>query len=169
VAQTIALLAALSGVAVMALHLGYREPESENPVLEYVAANKQPGDLYLVPAKFPKPSTARGVYSNTFVRPPDANRPGIFEIARFRLATGVPIIVDFKSIPYRDDEVMEWFRRVSVAERWFANPDWDAAGTLDEITREGITHVVAPASVNLKCSRLELLFDGGAYQVFRIR
>lgn len=161
--------AVLGGVAVMAFRLGYREPEYENPVLGYVAASKQPGDLYLVPAKFPKPATSRGVYSNTFVRPPAADRPGIFEIARFRLATGAPIFADFKSIPYRDDEVLEWHRRVATAERWFANPDWDATGAASEMNLVGITHVVAPASVPLKCSRLEPVFDGGAYRVYRVR
>jgi hypothetical protein len=163
------LLFALSGIVVMAFHLGYREPEYENAVLEHVARTRQPGDLYLVPAKFPKPSTSRGVYSNTFVRPPDANRPGIFEIARFRLATGAPIFVDFKSIPYRDTDVLEWYRRVAAAERWFATPDWAAAGALDEITREGITHVVAPKAVNLNSPRLTSEFDGGEYRVYRVR
>jgi hypothetical protein len=165
----VSLFSALSGIVVMVFHLGYREPEYENPVLEHVARTRQPGDLYLVPAKIPKPSAARGVYSNTFVRPPAANRPGIFEIARFRLATGAPVFVDFKSIPYRDDEVLEWYRRVAATEKWYTHPDWDANGAFDEITREGITHVVAPTSVNLNCSRLELVFEGGAYRVYVLR
>ena len=165
----VSLIFASSGIVVMAFHLGYREPEAENPVLQYVAATKQPGDLYLVPARIPKPSTARGVYSNTFVRPPDANRPGIFEIARFRLATGAPIFIDFKSIPYRDDEVLEWYRRVETAQRWFANPNWDTTGAIDEIQAAGITHVVAPTSAPLKCSRLDVLFEGGAYRVYRVK
>ncbi len=161
-------LLALSGIAVMALGLGYREPEAENIVLDCVARTRQPGDLYLVPAKFPKPSTSRGVYSNTFVRPPDPNKPGIFEIARFRLATYAPIFVDFKSIPYRDDEVLEWHRRVGLAEKWFANPDWDATGIIDEVIREGITHVVAPTAVPLKSARLEVAAECGAYRVYRV-
>ncbi len=163
------LLLALSGIAVMTLGLGYRELEAENAVLDHVARTRQPSDLYLVPAKFPKPSTARGVYSNTFVRPPDPNRPGIFEIARFRLATSAPIFVDFKSIPYRDDEVLEWHKRVGMAERWFANPDWDATGAIDEVIREGITHVVAPTAVPLKSARLEVSAECGAYRVYRVR
>lgn len=154
---------------VMAFHRGYQEPEAENPVLEYVARTHQPGELYLVPAKIPKPSTSRGVYSNTFVRPADPSRPGIFEIARFRLATGAPIFVDFKSIPYRDTDVLEWYRRVKAAEEWFANPDWTATGAIEQIAREGVTHVVAPATLNLKSSRLELQFEGGAYRVYRVR
>ena len=159
---------ALGGIAVMILGLGYREPEAENAVLDHVARTRQPGDLYLVPAKFPKPSATRGVYSNTFKKPPDPNGPNIFEIARFRLATAAPIFVDFKSIPYRDVEVLEWHRRVGLAEKWFANPDWDATGIIDEVTREGITHVVAPTAVPLKSARLEVSAECGAYRVYRV-
>jgi hypothetical protein len=165
----VVLLCAGGGLFVMTEALGYREPEAENPALQYVAETQRPNELYLVPARFPKPSTTRGVYSNTFAKPPDPSKPVFFEMARFRLFTQAPVYIDFKSIPYRDTEVLEWHRRVGNAERWFTNLNWDRTGTTAELAYEGITHVVAPSGVELQCSRLELLFEGGAYRVYRFR
>lgn len=163
----ISLLAAGGGIAVMNARLGYLDPDDD--ALTHIARSHQPGELYLVPARFPPPSTDRGVYSATFRRPPDPGKPALFEMARFRLFTGAPLFVDFKSIPYRDDEVLEWHRRVSAAEKWFAAADWDAAGVIDDLRREGITHVVAPAAKPLKSERLEVVFPGEAYRVYRVK
>ena len=41
------------------------------------------------------------------------------DLQRFRLFTGVPIYVDFKSIPYKDTEVLEWFRRLKQCSEWY--------------------------------------------------
>ena len=122
-----------------------------------------------MPARFPKPTTSRGVYSNTFTKPPDPSAVVYFEMARFRLFTGAALYVDFKAIPYKDTEVMEWHRRVSRCEVWFASPDWDARDVVPKLRAEGITHVVAPTSLGLKSARLEPQFQGGAYTVYRVR
>jgi hypothetical protein len=162
-------LTLLSAVAVYGFDLGYREPAGEDPALAFVRDTAGPNDVYLVPARFPKPTPVRGVYSATFAKPPDPTAVVFFEMARFRLATGAALYVDFKSIPYAAGDVLEWHRRVANCVRWFEQPDWDAAGVIDELTHEGITHVVAPAKLGLKSARLELLFEGGAYRVYRIR
>ena len=113
------LLSLVSCLAVYGFGLGYREPASEDAALAFVRDTAKPGDVYLVPARFPKPTTARGVYSATFAPPPDPSAVVYFEMARFRLATGARLYVDFKSIPYRADEVLEWDRRVANCVRWF--------------------------------------------------
>jgi hypothetical protein len=154
--------------AVYYFRLGYREPAAENAVLDYIRQHKQKGDVYLTPARFAKPTSARGVYSLTFAPPTDPTATVYFELARFRLATGAAQYIDFKSIPYRDDEVLEWHHRISQCVTWFGTTDWDAAGTIDEIAREGITHVVAPVALKLKSKRLAVLADAGAYRVYRI-
>lgn len=155
--------------AVSAFRLGYREPAAEDAVLAYIHGTKKPGEVYLTPARFAKPTTARGVYSLTFAPPTDPNATVYFELARFRLATGAAQYVDFKSIPYRDVEVLEWHRRVFNCVKWFGQGDWDSAGTIDELTKEGITHVVAPAVKPLTSKRLEPLAEPGAYRVYRIK
>ncbi len=163
-------VAVVGAVLVQSFHLGYREPEGEDAALAFVADHRKPGEVYLVPARFPKPTTARGVYSNTFTKPPDPSAVVYFEMARFRLRTGAALHVDFKAIPYKDSEVMEWHRRVSRCAAWFADADWDRRGVVEEIVREGVTHVVAPTAMGLKSSRLEAIpLDRGAYTVYRVR
>lgn len=162
------LVAIGSAAAVYAWRLGFREPEAEDPALAYVQEHAQREHVYLVPARFPGASNARGVYSATYSPPPNPNAPVFFEMARFRIATGAALYVDFKSIPYAAADVLEWNRRVEACERWFADPHWDDRGILAELEREGITHVVAPTKLALQSSRLELLFEGGAYRVYRI-
>lgn len=79
---------------------------------EFVHRSKKPGQVYLVP----------------------------ITTERFRLATGAPIFVDRKSNPYRDVDVVEWNRRVSLARRFYASGD---CATLRKLQREhGVTHVV---------------------------
>ncbi len=56
-------------------------------IMEYVKENKQPGDTYLVPYA-----------SGKFVD--------------FRIATGAPILINLKSHPYKDTEVIEWYHRL---------------------------------------------------------
>jgi hypothetical protein len=162
-------LLSLSAAAVVyGFHLGYREPQAEDPALDFVQGTAAPGDVYLVPARFPKPATERGVYSATFAPPPNPEQPVYFEMARFRLATGAALYIDFKSIPYKDADVLEWHRRVANCVRWFGRADWDT-GMIAELRREGVTHVVAPTKLGLNSEELEPVFEGGAYRVYRVR
>jgi hypothetical protein len=55
--------------------------------------------------------TKRGSLSSDFKPVADKNldqRVISPDLQSFRLATGVPIFVDFKSIPYKDGEVLQW-------------------------------------------------------------
>jgi hypothetical protein len=63
----------------------------EHDLFKYVENSKTSGDIYLIPTK----------------------------MQEFRLSTGAPIFVDFKSIPYQYDEVLEWYRRMRRAIRFY--------------------------------------------------
>jgi hypothetical protein len=154
-----------SAVVVYALQLGYRDPESETELLTHVAATRTDADLYLIPAKFPGPPKAPGVYSKTFT-PPD---PAFSDLARFRLATRARLFVDFKAIPYKDTDVIEWHRRVSQVASWYATADWDSNGVLNEVIAEGITHVIVPIDKPVKSSRLELELETPKHRLYRVR
>ena len=85
------------------------------PSVEYIASVFQPGDLYLVPP----------------------------EEESIRMAAGVPILVDFKSHPYKDSEVLEWFNRLTLANEFYAAGKETACERLENISAEyPITHVV---------------------------
>ena len=160
-------LAGVSFALVQSGH-GYAEPTVEDSALDYIRSHAKPGDLYVIPAKLGKPTTARGVYSNTFMKPLDPTKPVYFEFARFRLYTNAALYIDFKSIPYRSDEVLEWHRRLGQCETWYADNQWAERNVIAKLRQAGVTHVVAPKSLNLTDNALTLLHDGGAYQVFEI-
>jgi hypothetical protein len=84
----------------------------------YVKLHKQSGEIYLVP-------------------PTDS------EFDDFRLFTGAPTYITWKSHPYRDTEVLEWYRRVQQAKQFYESPDDQACRLLGDLAgSEGITHVV---------------------------
>jgi hypothetical protein len=169
-----ALLVAVTagGVAVMALRLGYAVSDDELPVLEFIRTHKQPGDVYLIPVTVPKVVPGqRGTASTTFIPPPRAT-PGTtlipVDLLRFRLHTGAPLYVDFKSVPYKDADVLEWKRRLDRMQSWYAVKDWDRA-TRDAVTGEGITHVLATADRDLRGDGLERVYGDEFYRVYRLR
>ena len=61
-------------------------------------------------------------------------------MAEFRLATGVPVVITFKSHPYKDTEVIEWRSRVDAVNGYYNQPNCE--GLPDMVSRYGVTHVV---------------------------
>lgn len=60
----------------------------------------------------------------------------------FRLATGMPILVDFKSHPYASIEVVEWYRRLELTTEFY-NSENNQCETLQRIENQySITHVL---------------------------
>lgn len=89
----------------------------------------------------------------------------------FRLATGVPQYVSFKSHPYQDHEVLEWRRRVEVARAVQAHPA-DSCGLLRGARRRaGLTHVVWPREKveTAPCPFLERVYTDPQVVVFAWR
>lgn len=90
----------------------------------------------------------------TFVIPIERG-PGVME--KFRIATGVPVYVDFKSHPYKDSEVLEWSRRISLCESIYR--DLWRCGTINgeavaALRKAGATHLLwdgpAPSTLGEK-------------------
>jgi len=93
----------------------------EKGLEQFVKNHRTRGDNYLIP-----------------------NRETAFEC--FRLHTGVPVFVNWKTHPYKDTEIMEWHHRNMLAETFYRHID-DPSGmkALQEIRlRYGVTHVVVP-------------------------
>jgi hypothetical protein len=85
----------------------------------------------------------------------------------FRLAGGMPAYVDFKSIPYGTGDVLEWYRRIGVAEDFYKGvPGCDSLGQL--YIQEGVNQVVfeKPAQIHV-CPGWELVFEDEFYQVIK--
>jgi hypothetical protein len=160
------------GIWISVNRLAFRTDDDELPVMDFVRQTKQPGDVYLLPVRDPKLArTVHGAQSTDFK--PLAERKGDnqvipVDLQRFRLATGAPIYVDFKAIPYEDYEVGEWYSSLKWAEKALEQFREGRLGVLAEIRKRGVTHVVLPANVKWHGEGLEQVYADRAYQVYRV-
>jgi len=165
---------AVGGVAVTALGVGYAMNDAELPLLDYVRDHKKPGEVYLLPVKFPtlKKETP-ALQSKTFAPPVRTGGQGIpVDLQRFRLHTGAPIYVDFKAVPYAPAEVQEWVNRMTACEACYRQRDWDGpepSPTYRIALGLGVTHVVTTADHDLKSRMLELVYSDESYRLYRIK
>src|SRR5262249_57776904 len=99
---------AVGGVVINLNGLAYQMGIDEDGVMEYVRAHKAKDDVYLLPVELPRPPKKPGASISDFKTLDQRNRSrGLIpiELQGFRLRTGAPIYIDFKSIPYRDVDV----------------------------------------------------------------
>lgn len=161
-----------SGLGINYLGLAYRTSAEELPLMDYVREHKQAGDVYLLPVEVPKLASAPGAGSTSFTPPPKRGRQTHLisvDLLRFRLFTGAPIFVDFKSVPYRDVEVLEWWSRMSLCQRLYGRSDWDRDDFRAALAPNGITHVIAPAHRGINSPDMEAIWGDEYYRVYRLR
>jgi hypothetical protein len=181
--RTTLVYAGATGVIVLLVGLGtfitvtdeaYTSADEGQALLDHVRGTKQPGDLYLVPARLPTPHPGpRSSIPPDFKPASPANaaaHPLSFDLQRFRLSTGAPIYIDFKSIPYRDVEVIEWFERVVWVDKFYHQLGADSLGDLhQELRQRGITYVVVRDGLPVHSRELEQVFAGDGYRLYRVK
>jgi hypothetical protein len=112
--------------------------DAERNVQAYIYTHKMLGDVYLTPVK----------------------------MQDFRLFTGAPVYIDFKSIPYKDSDVLEWYRRVQRADRFYKTKDCD---TLFSLAGEGVTHIILDNEKSpLNCPLTEETYRDQDFVVFKL-
>ena len=110
------------------------------PMMNYVAAYKLPGDLYMIPSK----------------------------MEDFRLVTGAPILVDFKSAPDRDADVMEWYERLQWVS-WFYQGSQPCKLLSDIAARYGVTRVVTERNYRpTQCDSLQVIYKDAFYRIYAL-
>lgn len=137
------LLAAL-GAGSYLYDLRRKRLDTARPMFEYIQANQVYGDRFLTPPKQQD----------------------------FRLATGAPILVDFKSIPYVDSEVIEWHNRLKTAQNFYRDTIRQSqCNQIDRAISIGVVNhvVLGPDQLGLVCPQFsKLLFADDSYQVYRL-
>ncbi len=134
------LTAVLGGLAGMKLRVEEMAKDPSMPMMRFVARTRARGDVFLIPVG----------------------------LERFRILTGTPIFVDWKSVPLKDTEVLEWERRFEMAEGFYRLRGEEACRLLSSITAEyGITHVVVEGP-RAQPGCMESLYDDGHYGVYRV-
>jgi hypothetical protein len=162
------------GVCIGIGRQGFRTSDDELPLFDFVSRKKVPGDTYFIPVTVPDPAkVTRGSLSSDF-KPLAEKQQGVqviaYDLQRFRLHTGAPLFVDFKSIPYKDTEVLEWRSRIQLAQEVQALlKEGKAADAVARLREHGVTHVILPATQELAGVAVEPGSEGLAYHVYRIR
>lgn len=107
----------------------------------YVRANLASGQLYLTP-------------------------PGL---ADFRLATGAPQYVTFKSHPYQDVEVLEWHRRLQAAQDIYQSKSIDCEALRSLAATDAVTHIlITKGGPALSCDFATQVFAEGGAMIFSL-
>jgi hypothetical protein len=128
-----------AGTYRMITDFSWKNSANEQEMMAFVQQNKTLGDIYLVPTK----------------------------LQDFRLVTGAPIYVDFKSIPYKDTDVLDWYRRQRLAGKFYRTQDCDLLAQLSK--EDGVTHLVLETnSPTPPCSFLQELHHDDHYKVFSL-
>jgi hypothetical protein len=167
-ALAVACLAA-AGSWINTNRLAFRSGDEELAMMDFVRETRKPGDLYLLPVRVPNlTATTHGSLSSDFKplaeKQQDARIIPV-NLQRFRLYTGAPIFVDFKSIPYRDTDVIKWRFRLEIAE--FAQKLGD--NNVWKLRYAGVTHTVVPTGTKRTAPDSEIKIYGDAYyEVYRV-
>lgn len=133
---------ALAGTASFAIHIQRQADDPQQQLFAEVRHLAAPGQVYLIPP-----------------RQQD-----------FRLATGQPVFVDFKAIPYAPAEVLTWYDRIQLAQFFYRdNPADVNCHLLDRAAAAGVTHVVLePEQRDAHCEGLHKLWSDDAFEVDRL-
>ncbi len=127
------------GIAKFQISRQEKQALDDRGIMAYVAANKQPGEVYLIPLK----------------------------MQDFRLEAGAPAYIEFKSIPYKDRDVLEWRRRVDLASKFYSRTRCKKIVELAET--EGFSHAILSVDhETAQCKQTESLFQDEVYGVYRI-
>jgi len=135
--------AAAAGVYRFAVERQHQREDPAAPMMAFVAQGLAESQTYFIPPK----------------------------LQDFRLRSGAPIVVEAKAIPYRAEEVAEWYDRLTMARNFFrGRPEWIDCRGLDAARDEyGATHVVlGPEQLGLDCPQWEEIFNDGEYAVYRL-
>lgn len=96
------------------------------------------------------------------------------DLEKFRLQTGIPVFIDGKSHPYRDVEVLEWYRRLRLTEALYRDLDHPAPASCADFQRRisglGLTDVLAAGGSrsDRPCPFLSRQWSDGHYALYKV-
>lgn len=141
-----AMLAVIVVTTVMGGYLHYERLKDYNNLpyallMQYVKHHKSENDTYLIPS----------------------------EMAEFRLVTGAPVFITYKSHPYESTEFMTWYHKVKQVDELMSEKNIDCEN-LDNIARNNdITHVVLPTEKFFDCEATHCIYEDSKYCVYELK
>jgi hypothetical protein len=133
-------LSVISGLAWSALQVTQQRADPARSALAFIESQREPGQVYLIPPR----------------------------LQDFRLVTGAPAMVDFKSIPYRGDQLLEWYDRLRLADLVYRDrvEEVNCERLADAAREYGVTHLVLDQDLlGLDCPGLRRLYVDNSYAV----
>lgn len=137
------LLSVITGLAWSVLQSAQQRSAPEQGAMAFIAGQVRSGEVYFIPPK----------------------------LQDIRLATGAPIVADFKSIPYQRGEVIAWHDRVRLAQWFFQAEAQEINCRLLEVAADeyGATHVLlGPDQRGAECPGTVPLYDDGQFAVMAL-
>lgn len=162
------------GIWIRGTGRAFHSAEEDRSLVAFVKEHHQPGEVYGIPVRIPNlVASTRGSLSSDYKPAPVKRKDGRLipvDLQGFRLQTGAPLFVDFKSIPYRDTDVVEWHRRLLLANQMQELLQKKmAVQALALMEGEDLTHVVTPVQVEVNHDRLVPIFSDESYRLYQIR
>jgi len=162
-----------AGVWIMATRQAFLGDDGELPLMEHAWRERASGQVWFLPVRLqPPPKPASGSLSSDFLPLEEKKASGKVipvDLQRFRLHGGVPIFVDFKSIPYKDTEVLLWRNRLLLAQAVQEDlkaGQWSQARA--ELRRLGVTHLVLAAGGPAPGEGAKKVYEDQRYLVYRL-
>ena len=111
-------------------------------MMEFVSATKRKDDIFLIPTK----------------------------LQQFRLQTGARTFIDKKTHPYKGSEVIEWYNRVSAANKFYTtNTDLNCDEMDGLLSKYHLTHIVVINEKNtVSCKKMVEVFNDGLYSIYKL-
>lgn len=130
---------AFAGLLRFAIEYVEKDRVIEQAMYRFVRDTQSEGEIYLVPIK----------------------------LQDFRLETGTAIYVDFKSIPYLNDEVIEWHRRIQLATEFYEDDEFNCQ-LLETLSQEGVSRVLLENNQRtLDCPGAQEIYHDAYYQIYQ--
>ena len=133
----------LSGVILIIKNFNLYLNKDHGPMMNYVSKNKSENDVYLIPDK----------------------------MLDFRINTGVPILVTYKSHPYKDFELIEWYKRLNMSKIFYKKNNNDKCNIVKKLKEDyKITHVLVikknTTEINVNC--LKEIYQDNEYIIYKM-
>jgi hypothetical protein len=109
---------------------------------DYVAKTSKADDLYLIPP----------------------------ELENFRLRTGTPVFVDEKTHPYKDIEIIHWYDRIQIADKFYNGDTEGKCAILQQIINTySVSHVVIQNKIQkIDCNFILPVYKDKRFMVYKI-
>jgi hypothetical protein len=139
-AAALMVVLAAAGAAETRARAAAQQRDDRGALFAFVARTVTPAHVYLVPPRWDT----------------------------FRLRTGAAAFADVEFIPYQDTAVLEWYRRVRLADAFYHQPRADRCGLAGVLAaRYAVTHVVLPAD-RPACPGWSVAYEDARYRLYAL-